>query len=136
MSSSRKILTAAIPILVLAAMPVAGRVRPLTQSKLPYMTPANIKHGLPRTLPPERFNYSRYIESGYRIAKRIPEAVAQQPCLCPCQKAGHRSLLDCFASEHAASCDICQREVHFVAKKADEGASPEAIRALILKGQY
>jgi len=28
--------------------------------------------------------------------------LAQQPCYCWCDKFGHASLLDCFATEHGA----------------------------------
>lgn len=123
-------------VVLFSALQAGAQTSSSLRPKHPYMTPAQIRKGLPETLPPERFSYNRYIESGYRVAKRLPEAVAQQPCLCPCQKANHRSLLDCFASEHAASCDICQREVHFVAQKAEEGVSPDAVRTFILKGQF
>jgi hypothetical protein len=44
------------------------------------------------------------VGEGYRIAREIPEVLAQQPCYCNCdQSFGHGSLLDCFASDHGAT---------------------------------
>jgi hypothetical protein len=38
----------------------------------------------------------------YKAASEIPDVAAQQPCYCFCDKFGHRSLLDCYASNHGA----------------------------------
>jgi multidrug efflux pump subunit AcrA (membrane-fusion protein) len=57
---------------------------------------------LPPTLSPEQFQ-SRLVARAYRLAGRIPEVLAQQPCYCWCDKFGHGSLLDCFATDHGAS---------------------------------
>jgi len=44
------------------------------------------------------------VSQAYRIAYEIPEVLAQQPCYCNCGDSfGHRSLLDCFASDHGAT---------------------------------
>lgn len=57
---------------------------------------------LPPTLSPARFR-SPLVARAYRLAGRIPEVLAQQPCYCWCDKFGHGSLLDCFATDHGAS---------------------------------
>ena len=55
----------------------------------------------PHTLPPSRFQNPA--ARAYRIAQQIPGILAQQPCYCWCDRVGHGSLLDCYASTHAAT---------------------------------
>ena len=44
------------------------------------------------------------VSQAYRIAREIPDVLAQQPCYCNCGDTfGHGSLLDCFASDHGAT---------------------------------
>lgn len=56
---------------------------------------------LPKILPASQFKIP-VVAKAYRIAARIPEVLAQQPCYCWCDKIGHGSLVDCFATEHGA----------------------------------
>jgi hypothetical protein len=57
---------------------------------------------LPRILAAEQFS-TPYVAKAYRIAARIPEVLAQQPCYCYCDDGfGHGSLVDCFADDHGA----------------------------------
>lgn len=56
---------------------------------------------LPKILPASQFRIP-VVARAYRIAARIPEVLAQQPCYCWCDKMGHGSLVDCFATEHGA----------------------------------
>lgn len=55
----------------------------------------------PATLPPAYFR-NPFVARAYRVAKQIPGVLAQQPCYCYCDKFDHRSLLDCYASDHGA----------------------------------
>ncbi len=55
----------------------------------------------PVTLPAAYFR-NRLVARAYRVAQEIPGVLAQQPCYCYCEKFGHHSLLDCFASDHGA----------------------------------
>jgi Protein of unknown function with PCYCGC motif len=58
---------------------------------------------LPAVLDPKRFSDPSVVKA-YGYAKEIPEVFAQQPCYCYCDKGnGHRSLLDCFATDHGAA---------------------------------
>ncbi len=58
---------------------------------------------LPAVLDPTRFSDPSVVKA-YRYAKEIPEVFSQQPCYCHCDKGnGHRSLLDCFATDHGAA---------------------------------
>lgn len=58
----------------------------------------------PAVLDPKQFS-DPVVAKAYRNAQENPEVFAQQPCYCYCDstpKPGHRSLLDCFASDHGA----------------------------------
>jgi hypothetical protein len=94
-------------------------------------------HGivLPKTLPPERFreDKTRY---AYEVAAKIPETLAQLPCYCPCDRTvGHKSLLHCYADQHAAYCGICQDSALWAEKRLKENASIATIRQEI-GGKY
>ena len=55
---------------------------------------------LPVTQAPSRFP-TPFVARAYGIAQEIPEVLAQQPCYCHCERLGHRSLLDCYTTDHA-----------------------------------
>lgn len=69
------------------------------------------------------------VRKAYLVARDHPELLAQLHCYCGCeQQDGHKSLLDCYRTNHAASCDICVGEAVTAAKLADEGMPVEQIR--------
>jgi len=91
---------------------------------------------LPQTLDPAKFS-NRDVAAAYQSAKEIPEILAQQPCYCHCDRSrGHRSLLDCFASQHGSDCDICVKEALFAMQEHRKGKSPEQIRTEIIHGDW
>ncbi len=100
------------------------------QSRHPAVPPyyADL-HGvvLPKTLPPERFREGK-TRYAYQVAARIPKTLAQLPCYCPCDRVGHKSLLHCYADEHAAYCDICQDSALWAEKRMKENAAIATIR--------
>jgi len=58
---------------------------------------------LPAVLDPKQFSLP-WVVKAYSYAKEIPEIFSQQPCYCNCDtNNGHRSLLDCFATNHGAT---------------------------------
>ena len=75
---------------------------PTTPPTPPNHSSAAAARPLPRTLPPHYFRRSPLVARAYQIAGEIPTVIAQQPCYCRCDKIGHRSLLDCYASDHGA----------------------------------
>ncbi len=79
----------------------AARAR-TTPPTPPYHRSAAAARPLPRTLPPDYFRRSPLVARAYQIAGEIPTVIAQQPCYCRCDRLGHRSLLDCYASDHGA----------------------------------
>ncbi len=102
---------------------------------LPYFPSAAAAQPLPRTLEPVQFSNTS-VAAAYEAAKEIPEVLAQQPCSCHCDRMGHRSLLDCFRTEHASYCDICMKEALFALREYRNGKSPKQIRAAIDEGAY
>lgn len=91
---------------------------------------------LPAVLDPKQFN-SPIIARGYAMAAANPAVFAQQPCYCYCDAGeNHKSLLDCYASDHSAGCDICLREGFYVDKMLKAGKTPTEIRALIVNKEW
>lgn len=57
---------------------------------------------LPRTLSPANFANNPTAAHAYLVAQQIPSVLVQQPCYCDCGRFGHRSLLDCYRTDHGA----------------------------------
>ena len=91
---------------------------------------------LPAVLDPKQFK-TPAISKAYQYAKENPELFAQQPCYCYCD-AGyqHRSLLDCYASDHSVGCQLCLKEGHLIYKLYKEGKSAAEIRDQIVRGEW
>jgi uncharacterized protein with PCYCGC motif len=91
---------------------------------------------LPAVLDPAQFS-DPIISKAYYIAKLNPELFAQQPCYCYCDTGhGHRSLLDCYVSEHGAGCALCLKEAYFIDKLHKEGKNTTEIRDLIVRREW
>jgi hypothetical protein len=88
----------------------------------------------PITLEPGIFKRPDVYQA-YKVAKEIPGILAQQPCYCYCQRKGHRGLLDCFKTDHAASCSICIKEALVAGEMRRQGKSSEEIRSAIIQDQ-
>jgi Protein of unknown function with PCYCGC motif len=68
----------------------------------------------------------------YAAARRNAPLLDGIYCHCDCSKhAGHRSLLTCYESDHAAFCDICMGEAMLASQLAARGTSLMDIRAAI-----
>jgi len=89
----------------------------------------------PATLEPATFK-RRDLREAYQAAKEIPGVLVQQPCYCNCQRKGHRGLLDCFKTDHAASCNICVREAVLADQMHRQGKSAAEIRRTIVQGRW
>jgi len=99
-----------------------------------FLSPASARP-LPKTDEPSSFT-NKFVVAAYGAANEIPEVLAQQPCYCFCKRRGHRSLLDCFATKHAADCDICVREAIFAQQEHKLGKSADQIRTEIMDGAW
>jgi uncharacterized protein with PCYCGC motif len=95
-----------------------------------------LKPPYPATLDPKQFpdTLNRNV---YALAAKIKPVLYQQPCYCYCDRhAGHKSLLDCFASKHGSECDICQKEAVLSYQLTQKGKTPAQIRAAIIRGDW
>ena len=108
---------------------------------LPERVPAfrageRARNPLPVPLPAAYFKDYPDVARVYQAAARIPKVLEEQPCYCWCERSGHGGLLDCFVSEHGASCDICQQEVLLADMLTHAGASPAQVREAIIRGDW
>lgn len=85
-----------------------------------------------RVMPAQYFAAYPRVASVYREAAAIPHVLDGLYCYCDCSKhSGHRSLLTCFESDHAAACDVCLGEALMAAQMTGDGASLDEIREAI-----
>ena len=75
---------------------------PLIKPTPPFHKSAEAAKPFPKLLPAAYFRQYPLVVRAYEIAAAIPEVLAQQPCYCYCDRFGHGSLLDCYASDHGA----------------------------------
>jgi hypothetical protein len=85
----------------------------LNSSSVPaFYQSAAAAQPFPKILSSALFKVDATPPRAYEIALKSPDLFAQLPCYCWCSRdEGHRSLLDCYASRHAATCDICMKKV-------------------------
>lgn len=102
----------------------------------PFHTAAEAAKPLPPTLLPSLFKQQPEVERAYQAAQEIPEVLAQMPCYCHCDRIGHRSLHQCYTTDHAASCQICITEALLAQKLHKAGRSDEEIRHAIIRGDW
>ena len=82
------------------------------------------------TLNPELFQGETH--EAYLVAQRHPELLAQLDCYCGCeQHEGHKNLLDCFRTNHGATCATCTGEAVTAGQLYENGTPIEQIRALL-----
>ena len=83
--------------------------QPTPAAQLPAVRPSPPFHKnpedakpFPRLVPASYYSSQPLVARAYRIAAQMPEVLSQQPCYCYCDRLGHGSLLECYASDHAA----------------------------------
>jgi Protein of unknown function with PCYCGC motif len=104
------------------------------QARVPAYQEAKSASILPATLQPEQFFGPT--RDAYRVAKEIPETIAQLPCYCHCdQSIGHKSLHSCFQDTHASQCTVCVSEALMAYNLQKSGMNPTQIRERIIS-QY
>jgi hypothetical protein len=82
------------------------------------------------TLNPELFEGETH--EAYLVAQQHPELLAQLDCYCGCeQHEGHKNLLDCFRTNHGATCATCTGEAVTAGQLYENGTPVEQIRALL-----
>jgi len=84
----------------------------------------------PHVVESERYASYPRAEQTYVWAASIPGVLDGMYCFCQCKEhSGHYSLLDCFASDHGAQCDVCMNEAEIAYQMTQQGASLAEIRA-------
>lgn len=102
-----------------------------------YYKSAKAAKPFPQLVPANHFQNFPVVAQAYRIANEMPGVMAQQPCYCNCDKSfGHRSLLDCYASDHTAGCAVCVKEAFFTYQLTHQGKSAGEIRKAIIRGDW
>jgi Protein of unknown function with PCYCGC motif len=90
--------------------------------------PSASSNGL--TLNPDLFEGE--IHAAYLVAQQHPELLAQLDCYCGCeQHEGHKNLLDCYRTNHAATCATCTGEAVTAGQLYENGTPVEQIRAIL-----
>lgn len=81
---------------------------------------------------PSQFEDYPRVASVYRAAAENPQLLDGIYCYCDCKEhARHYSLLDCYASDHAAMCDVCLKEAEMAFQLARDGVELAGIRDII-----
>ena len=82
------------------------------------------------TLDPNLFTGE--VHQAYLVAQQHPELLAQLDCYCGCeQHEGHKSLLDCYRTNHATGCAICTGEAVIAGRLAESGTPVDQIRNIL-----
>ena len=122
--------------LFVVALPLLKAANEPANPQVPaYQTEKEANKPLAATLSHTNFNDPQAVRA-YKIAKEIPKVLAQQPCYCWCSRGGHKSLHDCYVSDHAANCGVCMKEAFLSYKMTKAGKSPAQIREAIERGEW
>jgi hypothetical protein len=82
------------------------------------------------TLNPDLFQGE--IQAAYLVAQQHPDLLAQLDCYCGCeQHEGHKNLLDCFRTNHGATCATCTGEAVTAGQLSEKGTPVEQIREIL-----
>ena len=83
-------------------------------------------------IPASRYIQYARVSAAYQQAREIAPTLDGLYCHCDCSKhSGHRSLLSCFESDHAAACDICLSEATIAYRMLKDGRNLDEIRGAI-----
>jgi hypothetical protein len=83
-------------------------------------------------LPASRYAEYARVSAVYAQAAEVAPVLDGIYCYCDCSRhSGHRSLLTCFESDHAAACDVCLSEAAIAYRMSQDGRSLDEIRAAI-----
>jgi hypothetical protein len=82
------------------------------------------------TLSPAKFTGN--VARAYQIAEQNPILLDSMYCYCNCKETiGHKSLLSCYADNHAVSCGICQDQAFFALSKYKSGMDIIEVRKAV-----
>ena len=124
-------LAAALLIGCDAAKPPADSAQPSAVQAAPSTQATPDAAGVNKVLDPEGFADPR-VRASYAAAKQYAHVLEQIYCYCHCKKnIGHRALVECYESDHAAHCDVCMNEAIIAARMTQDGKTPQEIQKAI-----
>ena len=110
--STRALIIAGVALVSVATAVVISTNRPARVSgKAPVIAPTG-RSDATAVLDPASFSDDQQ-RHAYMAAREIPAMLNQLYCWCHCRENmifHHRSLLECFESDHASQCGICMGE--------------------------
>lgn len=108
--------------------PPAGQ--PNVQAAPETQAPADAA-GTNKVLDPAGFTDQR-VREAYVAAKEYAHVLESIYCYCRCKEnIGHRALVECFETDHAAHCDVCMNEAIIAARMTKDGKTPTEIQKAI-----
>jgi len=128
----RSLLLAAIVLIgCQAAEPAREPAQPSATQTAPSSQVAADVAGVNKVLDPAGFSDQR-VRTAYEAAKKYAHVLEEIYCYCRCKEnIGHRALVECFETDHAANCDVCMNEAIIAARMAAEGRTPKEIQKAI-----
>ena len=78
-------------------------------------------------------------QHAYTVAHEIPAVLNQLYCWCHCRESTifhHRSLLECFESDHASQCNICMGEAALAYSMVQRGVKEVREMQHTIDGRY
>ena len=136
MISPRLLLAAVAGLAVAACAPQADGGSATTPATAVQAPPAAASpepaDGAPsRVLDPASFDDAD-TRAAYAAARQYAHVLESVYCHCHCKEnIGHRALIECFETDHATGCDICQRSALIAARMAADGKSTAEIKQAI-----
>jgi hypothetical protein len=115
------VLSAALGFVVIAAVIFFTRPSPVS-GKAPVIVPTG-RSDASAVLDPASFS-DKPQQEAYMAARAIPAVLNQLYCWCHCRESTifhHRSLLECFESDHGSQCTTCMGEATLAYKMVKGG---------------
>ena len=123
--SARALIIAGAALALVATAVVISFNRPSPVSgKAPVIAPTG-RSDASAVLDPASFS-DDHQRHAYMAAREIPAVLNQLYCWCHCRESTifhHRSLLECFESDHASQCSICMGEATLAYDRVKRGVT-------------
>jgi len=123
--SARALIIAGAAFALVATAVVISFNRPSSGSgKAPVIAPTG-RSDASAVLDPASFSDDQQ-RHAYMAAREIPAVLNQLYCWCHCRESTifhHRSLLECFESDHASRCGICMGEATLAYDRVKHGVT-------------
>jgi hypothetical protein len=121
-SGPQLIVLGAALVLLVTAVAISFSHRPTVSLRAPMIV-ATGRSDASAVLDPARFSEGQQQEA-YMAARAIPAVLNQLYCWCHCRESTifhHRSLLECFESDHGSQCSTCMGEATLAYKMVKGG---------------